>query len=119
PTTAAEWVSLSVSALLLLAVVGAVVYAWREEPQGGPRFRVDRGAVATVNGRFHLPVTVTNEGGQAAKQVEVEGRLETGGAPEEPRAVVDYLPSRAQARIVLIFTADPSGASVEVASYQE
>jgi uncharacterized protein (TIGR02588 family) len=116
--TPAEWVSLSASLLLLAGVVGVIVWLWVLEPTGPPQFKVERGAVRSEAGFFHLPVTVTNIGGSAAGQVRVEGRLSTGGQEERPVTTIDFLPVRAREHVVLTFRGDPSGAMVEVVSFQ-
>jgi len=67
---------------------------------------------------FHLPVAVTNVGGEAAGQVRVEGRLVTSGEEERPATTIEFLPVRAREEAVLIFRGDPTEASVRVVSYQ-
>jgi uncharacterized protein (TIGR02588 family) len=70
-------------------------------------------------GLYHLPVAVTNVGGSAAGQVRVEGRLSVGGEDERPVTTIEFLPVRAREEVVLIFRTEPSGASVEVVTYQQ
>ena len=118
PRTFAEWVSLGVSLLLLACVVGVILWLWASEPDGPPRFAVERGAARQEAGLFHLPVAVTNVGGLAAGQVRVEGRLGGTGQEERPATTIEFLPVRAREELVLVFRGDPSGASVEVVSYQ-
>jgi len=118
PRTPAEWVALALSLLLLACVVGAVVWLWATEPAGPPRFEVERGAVRVEGGLFHLPVALTNVGGEAAGQVRLEGRPAGGGQEERPATTIEFLPVGAREEAVLIFRADPSRASVEVVSYQ-
>lgn len=117
--TPAEWVSLSASLLLLAGVVGVIVWLWVHAPAGPPQFKVERGAVRSEERLFHLPVTVTNVGGSAAGQVRVEGRLSAGGQEERPVTTIDFLPVRAREQVVLIFRGDPSGAMVDVVSFQQ
>ena len=118
PRTLAEWVSLAASLLLLAGVVGVIVWLWVAEPEGPPRFAVERGAVRQEAGLFHLTVAVTNVGGAAASQVRVEGRLGGAGQEERPATTIDFLPVRAREEAVLVFRGDPAGAAVEVVSYQ-
>ena len=118
PRTVAEWVSLSVSLLLVASIVGVIVWLWATEPQGPARFTVERGAVRREAGRFYLPVAVTNAGGEAVEQVRVEGRPANGLQYERPSTTIDFLPVRAREEVVLVFRSDPAGASVEVVSYQ-
>jgi uncharacterized protein (TIGR02588 family) len=119
PRTLAEWVALSISLLLLASVVSVIIWLWVKEPTGPPQFKVERGMVRSEAGLYHLPVAVTNVGGSAAGQVRVEGRLSIGGQDERPMTTIEFLPMRAREEVVLIFRTDPSGASVEVISYQQ
>ena len=116
--TPAEWVSLSASLLLLAGVIGVIAWLWVHEPTGPPQFKVERAMVRNEAGLFHLPVTVTNVGGSAAGQVRVEGRLSNGGQEERPVTTIEFLPVRACEEVILIFRSDPSGANVDVVSFQ-
>lgn len=116
--TPAEWSSLSASLLLLACVIGVIVWLWVHEPMGPPQFKVERGAVRSEERLFHLPVTVKNIGGSAAGQVRVEGRLSIGVQEEQPVTTIDFLPVRAREEVILIFRSEPSGADMEVVSFQ-
>ena len=118
PRTFAEWVSLSVSLLLLAGIVGVILWLWAAEPQGPARFTVEPGAARREAGLFHLPVAVTNAGGEAAAQVRVEGRHADGSREERPATTIDFLPVRAREEVILVFRSNPSEASVEVVSYR-
>jgi len=118
PRTPAEWVALALALLLLACVVGVILWLWAKEPAGPPRFEVERAAVRVEAGLFLLPVAVRNVGGEAAGQVRVEGWLAAGAREERPATTIEFLPVGAREEAVLIFRADPSGASVEVVSYQ-
>lgn len=63
-----------------------------KEPTGPLRFKLERGMVPSEAGRCHLPVAVTT---------------------------IEFLPVQAREEIVLIFRSEPSGASVDVVSYQQ
>lgn len=119
PRTGAEWVSLSVSLILLATVVGMIVSLWVSEPTGPARFKIERGEMRSEEGLSHLPMTVTNVGGTAAREIRVEGKLSANGQEERPTTTIDFLPVQAREEIVLIFRGDASGASVEVVSYQQ
>ena len=119
PTSTAEWISLAVSLIVLLVFVGAIIWLWIHEPTGPAQFKVQRGVVRSETGLFHLPVTVTNTGGLAAGQVRVEGKISNEAQQEITATTIDFLPVRAQKEVVLIFRNEPSGAFVEVVSYQQ
>lgn len=119
PRTGAEWVSLSVSLVLLATVVGMIILLWVREPAGPARFKIERGEIRSEAGLSHLSMTVTNVGGIAAREIRVEGKLSTNGLEERPTTTIDFLPVQAREEMVLIFRGDPSGASLEVVSYQQ
>ena len=119
PKSTAEWISLAVSLIILSGFVGAIIWLWIHEPAGPAQFKVERGVVRSENGLFHLPVAVTNTGGLAAGQVRVEGKLNNQGQEEITATTIDFLPVRAQQEVILIFRNEPSGALVQVVSYQQ
>ena len=118
PESTAEWISLGVSLIILLAFVGAIIWLWINQPTGPAQFNVQRGEVRNETGLFHLPVTVTNTGGMAVGQVRVEGKLNNQGQEEISVTTIEFLPVRSQEEVVLIFRNDPSGAVIQVVSYQ-
>ncbi len=119
PRGGAEWVSLSVSLIILATVVGMIIWLWVREPGGPARFKIERGEIHSEAGLSHLRVTVTNVGGTAAREIRVEGKLSANGQDERPTTTIDFLPVQAREEIVLIFRGEPSGASLEVVSYQQ
>ena len=119
PTSTAEWISLSVSLIILLGFVGTIIWLWINQPTGPAQFNVQRGVVRNEAGLFHLPVTVTNTGGVAVGQVRVEGKLNHQGQEEITVTTIDFLPVRAQEEVVLIFRNEPSAAVIQVVSYHQ
>lgn len=117
PKSTAEWISLSVSLIILLGFVAAIFWLWIHQPTGPPQFKVERGVVRSETGLFHLPVTVTNTGGLAVRQVRVEGKLNNDGREEITATTIDFLSVRAQEEVVLVFRGEPSAAVVQVVSY--
>ncbi|HYP29897.1 MAG TPA: hypothetical protein VE262_24520 [Blastocatellia bacterium] len=118
PRTGAEWVSLIISLVLLLLVVGTVVALWLN-PSGNPaRFRIDRGAIRSEGDVFYLPVIVSNDGDATGAQVTVSGKLEADGEEEEASTTFDFIPGHSSAEATLVFSKDPVSAEVRVTSYQ-
>ncbi|TVQ06018.1 MAG: hypothetical protein EA368_18055 [Leptolyngbya sp. DLM2.Bin27] len=115
----AEWVSLGISLTLLAGVVGTVVSVWLNPSLKPAEFTVERGQVRVANGHYYLPITVKNEGDATAAQVTVEGSLETISPEEVATTTFDFVPAQSDADGVLIFSQEPSGATVRVISYQE
>lgn len=114
----AEWVSLGISSVLLSAVVATVVSLWLHPSLKPAEFTVERGPVRTSKDHYYLPVTIKNEGDATAAQVTIEGSLDA-ASDEIATTTFDFVPARSDAEGVLIFSQDPSGASVRVISYQE
>ncbi len=115
----AEWVSLGISLVLLSAVVGTVLSLWLHPSLKPAEFMVELGQVRTANGHYYLPVTVKNEGDATAAQVTVEGSLDAAPDDEIATTTFDFVPARSDAEGILIFSQEPSGATVRVISYQE
>jgi uncharacterized protein (TIGR02588 family) len=119
PRTAAEWVSLVISALLLAGVVGIVIALWLNSSNTPARFRVERGTPRNESGQFYLPIKVTNEGDTTGAQVTVEGKLKVNEGEETASTTFDFIPARSTAEGILIFVAEPGSAEVRVISYQQ
>ncbi|WOD39977.1 hypothetical protein [Nodosilinea sp. E11] len=115
----AEWFSLGISLALLAGVVATVVSVWLNPSLKPAEFTVERGPVRTANGHYYLPVTIKNEGDATAAEVTVEGSLDTAPDDEIATTTFDFVPARSDAAGVLIFSQEPSGATVRVVSYQE
>ena len=119
PESTAEWISLSISLIVVTGFVAAIFWLWIRQPTGPAQFKVERGVVRNESGLFHLPVTVTNTGGSAVGQVRVEGKLNNEGRDEITVTTIDFLPVQAREEIVLVFRAEPSAAVVQVVSYRQ
>lgn len=115
----AEWFSLGISLTLLSAVVATVASLWLKPSLKPAEFTVEPGEVRPANNHYYLPITITNEGDATAAEVTVEGTLETTSPEEVAATTFDFIPARSQAEGVLIFSEEPSTASVRVISYQK
>ncbi|HSM82701.1 MAG TPA: hypothetical protein VLS96_13505 [Nodosilinea sp.] len=113
----AEWFSLGLALTLLAGVVGTVISLWLNPSLKPAEFTVEPGAVRTANDHYYLPVTIKNNGDATAAEVTVEGSLEA--ADEVATTTFDFVPARSDAEGVLIFSQDPSAATVRVVSYQD
>lgn len=118
PRTKAEWVSLMISLLLLAGVVGTVITLWLRPADNPPHFRIERGQVRNDAEHYHLPVTVINNGDAAGAQVTIEGTLRGTNAAETATTTFDFVPARSRVAGVLVFSSEPTAATVRVVSYQ-
>jgi uncharacterized protein (TIGR02588 family) len=120
PRTAAEWVSLVVSLVLLAGVLGAVVMLWLQSGAVAPRLTVEQGQIRRVDNQFYLPIRVVrNDGDTTAAEVVVDGVVTAEGAQETSSTTFAFIPGHATVEGTLIFRSDPSHASLRVVSYQQ
>lgn len=115
----AEWFSLGISLTLLSGVVATVASLWLNPSLKPAAFAVEPGESRTANGHYYLPVTIKNEGDATAAQVTVEGTLDTTSSEEVATTTFDFIPAHSDAEGVLIFSQEPSAATLRVVSYQE
>jgi uncharacterized protein (TIGR02588 family) len=117
--SAAEWVTFTVSSLVLAAVV-ALVVAQLGGADGPAR------PVAEVSGPveehpegFAVPVEVTNVGHATAAQVQVTAELTIDGEATEADQVVDFLAADEVEELTFTFADDPADGElvVRVASF--
>jgi uncharacterized protein (TIGR02588 family) len=107
-----EWSVFGVGLVLVACTLGFLVYdgasSSGDEP---PSVRVTLGPPAQRGGRFVVPVTVTNDGGQTAEGVTVEVALERDGAePERGEFAVAFLPRGGTREGFVTFGTDPRSA---------
>ena len=115
----AEWVSLGIASLLVLAVIGLVVTLWITETDSPAEFTLEAGEVREADSLYYLHVTLTNEGDQTAAQVQVEGTVGRGASQDSPATAADFVPAQSEADVTLVFTQHPSDVDLRVVSYQQ
>ena len=109
--TTAEWVSLGVSLLIVLALAGLVTYDYFATGNEPPTIEVtpQLEQVRQEGDAFYLPVEVANTGDQTAQDVSVEVALQAGeGDPESAQFTVAFLPGGGTEEAVVVFREDPS-----------
>lgn len=120
--TAAEWITLAVSAGLILAVVALVV--WTSGDGGGqPPTIVATPLTATIReaeGRYYLPIEVTKRGARAAEEVVVRAELTTAGETAGAEFTLVVLAAGETLEATVAFAADPAAGelAVGVVSFQ-
>jgi uncharacterized protein (TIGR02588 family) len=115
----AEWITLSLSIAILLALAGLVTYEQvtsGEEPaliEVQPRLDDMR----REQEAYYLPVTVTNQGDDTAEAVQVRLALIL---PDGQRSIgqfqVDFLAGGASEEATVVFPVDPAGGTLAVES---
>ncbi len=112
----AEWVSLGLSALVILALVGYLaVEAFRKnEPFIPVEVQALLNDTREVEGKFILPVKVTNRGAQTLRDLKVELRYEPpGSAAETADVLIDYLGERSEQTAYFYFAQHPNALKLE------
>lgn len=109
--TMAEWVTLAVSALIVLGMLGVLVYDLIAGSNRPPVIAVvpDFDATYQEEGKYYLPLTVVNEGGRTAADVTVHFVLPREGeaSSESSTFTIRFLAPGERAEAVAIFNAQP------------
>lgn len=117
----AEWVTLTVSTLLLLAIVGLVLYDWQLSKNLPPAFRVEITEATRLNeGRYYVPFTLKNTGGQIARTVQVVAELHLpNNSDETGQQEFDFLSGNERKKGEFVFEHNPQSGDlvVRVASF--
>ncbi len=119
----AEWTSLGIGLAIILALVALVTYDQFSGGNDPPRLRVEHHTsdVRHDADAYYLPIDVTNQGGQAARDVRVRVSLNSSGGERDAELLFDYIAGGATAHGTAILRQDParSGLTVSVVSYVE
>lgn len=117
----AEWLTLSLSTLILATIVGLVLYDWQISKSLPPAFQVEIAETTRLNaGRYYVPFTLHNTGGRIARTVQVVADLhmpdETDEAGEQQ---FDFLSGNERKRGEFVFEHNPQDGVlvVRVASF--
>ena len=110
--TAAEWVTLVASLVVLAAVVGAIVAQHGSKDPPAPVAVVD--TVRAVGDAHHVEVTVRNDGDDTAEDVQVLASLEVDGETTDADQVIDFLAGDEEEQLVFVFADDPADGELTV-----
>ena len=106
-----EWSILVSSVVLVVGLVGYLLVS--ELANGGPAvIRLEVTAVEAgdgPDGSWLVPVTVHNEGGEAAISIVVEGTAVVAGSEQSSQLTVDVLAAESEIDLVLGFSGRPEG----------
>ena len=91
--SSAEWVTLALSSLILLAIVGLVLYDWQVTKNLPPAFRIEMVEPARfTESHYYVPFTLRNTGGRIARTVQVTAQLHLpDGTDENGEQQFDFL----------------------------
>lgn len=116
----AEQISFMIASAMLVAILGIVGYLWvRDRHQDPPALEVVS-YLEPRQGKYYVPFTVTNTGGETATTVQVIAELRINGeVVEGGDQTIDFLSRQEEAKGAFIFIRDPRSGelTVRAASY--
>jgi uncharacterized protein (TIGR02588 family) len=121
----AEWVTFSISSIILGSIVGLVLYSWFKVEERPPILAIKRsGDIRQAGGYFYVPFTLTNQGGETADAVQVTAELHinnNGEVKESGEQHIDFLAGGETEEGVFVFSRNPQNGKLilRVASYQK
>ena len=109
PTTSvSEWIVAALSAALVLALLGFLVYEGVRSPMTPPDVTVEVDSIHKAGPGYLVLFRARNIGHTTAGAVVVEGELEAdSGVVERSETTIDYVPARGEQRGGLYFSRDP------------
>lgn len=117
----AEWITLTLCAVTLAAIVVLVLYDWQLSKNVPPAFRIEMTeAVRLTEGRYYVPFTLKNTGGRIARTVQVIAELHLAdGTEESGEQQFDFLSGHERKKGSFVFEHDPQSGDlvVRVASF--
>ena len=122
--SAAEWITLSISAFIVLALIGLTSYFSLTAPGTPAQVEVEPRLAETrpAGTHFYLPIVVRNTGGETGEEVRIRVTLtDPAGRAEESELLFQFLAGGSSARAVVAFTSDPRLGNLQagVISYLE
>jgi uncharacterized protein (TIGR02588 family) len=110
-----EWLASAIGLLLVLGIFGVIGWQAFNGATVPPVITVEVENVAPVEGGYRVLFRARNRTGEAAAQVEIEGKVTAAGEDEETsKAILDYVPGHSARQGGLFFTHDPHSGSLAV-----
>lgn len=122
--TMAEWITLGISAVILLSIVGILTWLSFRGPEMPPIIVVEPSMdqVREDDSGYYLPVVIRNTGDTTVADAVVQAELDTGsGQPETAEITIDFLDGDEIAAGTFVFREDPASGELTtgVTSYKE
>ena len=114
----AEWITLTISTVIVLSLVGLIVYEYVGRSNQPPEIIVDfqRGQVRKENDSYSIPVVITNRGEQTATNVRILVSLGTGNQADQSEIQIDFLAGGAHEQRRVVVRQDPAQMDFRVVS---
>ncbi len=104
-----EWITFAVACLILAAVAGLIAVQSFGPSRPAAPVAEQAGSTRSQNGRFFVPVDVTNHGDETAAEVQVLAELTIDGDVTSGDQVIDFLAGGEVMHLVFSFDSDPAG----------
>jgi uncharacterized protein (TIGR02588 family) len=113
--SAAEWITLVLSSLLIAGVAGAVIFFTVTRGDTPPSFTMESQPAETRGDTegYYLPVTVTNTGDEPAQQIQVRVELQSGDQTETAVFTIELLAAGESEEGTAVFRTDPSQGEIQ------
>lgn len=122
PRSSAEWVSFSIAASILTALIGLVLYTWLGKPNSPPVLSLQPNSEIREDvGQFYVPFAVKNSGTETAESVQIIAELRVNDKVEETgEQMIDFLSGGETEEGAFIFSRNPRDGELimRVASYK-
>jgi uncharacterized protein (TIGR02588 family) len=120
----AEWITLGISASILLAILGMITWLEFGGANDPPRIvtRAELENVRNEDTGYYVPVTIENTGHKTIEDAVIEAQLDSGeGEPEVAEITVTFLAGGEHVRGAFVFTSDPRAGELTIrpVSYKE
>ncbi len=122
PRSMAETISFAIASMILIAVLGGAGYLWVSDRTPLPPTLEITSTTEYRQGKYYVPFTVKNTGGETAESVQVIAELRIEGTLVEwGDQQIDFLSSQEEATGAFILTRDPAlgELTLRVASYKK
>ena len=114
-TPLAEWITATTGALIVVATMTLLLQEAACGVHGPPLLRADVLSVSRAGSGFRVEVRVSNEGGDTAADIALQGELVVNGQTvDRAEATVDYVAGRSSAVAGLLFVQDPAAGRLVV-----
>jgi uncharacterized protein (TIGR02588 family) len=108
-----EWLVFALSAALIAAVLGFLVYETANVGNSPPDIQVQIGTPEARTGYFAVPIEAMNKGDHTAEGVHIEVVLKAGGKEETGDFEIAFLPRRGSREAWVTFKTDPRAGTLE------
>jgi uncharacterized protein (TIGR02588 family) len=120
----AEWVTLAISTLIVVGLIGLTAYFYVTSPSTPAAVEVEPRPAETYQSgsRYYLPLTIRNTGGETGEEVRIRVSVtDASGRQEAAEMMIQFLAGGGSSKAVAAFGIDPRQGQVEavVVSYLE